>query len=253
MKAIVTVKRVVDYAVKVRVASGNSVDLNVKMSMNPFCEIAVEEAIRLKEKGLVSEIIAVSVGPTQCQETLRQALAMGADRAVLVKTDVRTDSELQPLTVAKVLAKLVEKENPLLVLMGKQSIDGDNNQTGQILAGLLSWPQATFSSAVAFNDLKSELTVDREVDSGISKVSMKLPAVVTTDLRLNTPRFATLPNLMKAKKKPLDVVDIVSLGVNLDSRVKVVKMVDPPARKGGRIVKSVDELINLLKTEAKVL
>ena len=253
MKAIVTVKRVVDYAVKVRVASGNSVDLNVKMSMNPFCEIAVEEAIRLKEKGLVSEIIAVSVGPTQCQETLRQALAMGADRAVLVKTDVRTDSELQPLTVAKVLAKLVEKENPLLVLMGKQSIDGDNNQTGQILAGLLSWPQATFSSAVAFNDLKSELTVDREVDSGISKVSMKLPAVVTTDLRLNTPRFATLPNLMKAKKKPLDVVDIVSLGVNLDSRVKVVKMEDPPARKGGRIVKSVDELINLLKTEAKVL
>jgi electron transfer flavoprotein beta subunit len=253
MKAIVTVKRVVDYAVKVRVASGNSVDLNVKMSMNPFCEIAVEEAIRLKEKGLVSEIIAVSVGPTQCQETLRQALAMGADRAVLVKTDVRTDWELQPLTVAKVLAKLVEKENPLLVLMGKQSIDGDNNQTGQILAGLLSWPQATFSSAVAFNDLKSELTVDREVDSGISKVSMKLPAVVTTDLRLNTPRFATLPNLMKAKKKPLDVVDIVSLGVNLDSRVKVVKMEDPPARKGGRIVKSVDELINLLKTEAKVL
>jgi electron transfer flavoprotein beta subunit len=250
MKALVAVKRVVDYAVKVRV-SGNAVDLNVKMSMNPFCEIAVEESIRLKEKGLLSEIVAVSIGPSQCQETLRQALAMGADRAIHVKTDIRTDSDLQPLAVAKILANIVNKESPSLVLMGKQSIDGDNNQTGQLLAGLLSWPQATFASAVAFNE--SKLTVNREVDTGIQTVSMQLPAVVTTDLRLNTPRFATLPNLMKAKKKPLDVVELTSMNVDVKPRVKVSRMEDPPARKGGRIVGSVDELVNALKNEAKVL
>ena len=253
MKAVVAVKRVIDYAVKVRVVGGAGVDTNVKMSMNPFCEIAVEEAIRLKEKGLLSEIVAVSIGPTQCQETLRQALAMGADRAVHVKTDARTDTDLQPLGVAKILEKIVQKENPLLVMMGKQSIDGDNNQTGQILAGLLSWPQATFASAVTFNELKSGITVDREVDAGIQKVSMQLPAVVTTDLRLNTPRFPTLPNLMKAKKKPLDVIEIASLGVDVKPRVKVTRMEEPAVRKGGRIVGSVDELVTALKNEAKVL
>ena len=252
MKALVTIKRVVDYAVKVRV-SGNTVDLNAKMSMNPFCEIAVEESIRLKEKGLVSEVVAVAIGPTHCQETLRQALAMGADRAILIKTDLRTDSELQPLGVAKVLAKVVEKESPLLVIMGKQSIDGDNNQTGQLLAGLLSWPQATFASAVAFNDLKSGLTVSREVDTGIQTVSMSLPAVVTTDLRLNTPRFATLPNLMKAKKKPLEILELEAMNVDVRPRVRVTKMADPPARKGGRILGSVDELVSALRNEAKVL
>lgn len=252
MKALVAVKRVVDYAVKVRV-SGNAVDLNAKMSMNPFCEIAVEESIRLKEKGVVSEVIAVSIGPAQCQETLRQALAMGADRAILIKTDIRTDSELQPLGIAKVLAKIVEKESPLLVMMGKQSIDGDNNQTGQLLAGLLSWPQATFASAISFKDLKEDVTVSREVDVGIQTVTMKLPAVITTDLRLNTPRFATLPNLMKAKKKPMEILELGSLQVDVLPRMKVSKVEDPPARKGGRILGSVEELVSALRNEAKVL
>jgi len=241
MKALVSIKRVVDYAVKVRIVAGKGVDTNVKMSINPFCEIAVEEAIRLREKGLVSEVIAVCVGPQQSQDTLRTALAMGADRAVLVKTDVRTDTDLQPLGVAKVLHKVIEKENPMLVIMGKQSIDGDNNQTGQILAGLLSWPQATFASAVAFNDMKTELSVSREVDAGIEKVKVPLPAVVTTDLRLNEPRFATLPNLMKAKKKPLDVIELSSLGVDVSPRMKVLSLSEPPARKGGRKVGTVDE------------
>lgn len=253
MKAVVAVKRVVDYAVKVRVMNGQAVDLNVKMSMNPFCEIAVEEAIRLKEKGIISEILAVSVGPNQCQEVLRHALAMGADKAILVKTEKRTDSELHPLAVAKLLARVVKDENPSIVLMGKQSIDGDNNQTGQILAGLLSWPQATFSSAVVFNDLKSEIVVDRETDNGISRINLPLPAIVTTDLRLNSPRFATLPNLMKAKKKQLDIIESASLAVETDSRISVTKMSDPPSRKGGRLVGTVDELISLLRKEAKVL
>jgi electron transfer flavoprotein beta subunit len=253
MKAIVAVKRVVDYAVKVRLTSAGSVDLNVKMSMNPFCEIAVEEAVRLKEKGFLSEIVAVSIGPTQCQETLRQALAMGADRAILVAIDARPDTGLQPLNVAKILQKIVEKEDPLLVLMGKQSIDGDHNQTGQILGGLLSWPQATFASAITFSEARSNLLVSREVDAGIERVSLKLPAVVTTDLRLNTPRFVTLPNLMKAKKKPIDVIDLPTLGVDFASRSKVLKLEEPPKRKGGKTVSSVDELINLLRTEAKVI
>jgi len=253
MKALVPIKRVVDYAVKVRILAGKGVDTNVKMSMNPFCEIAVEEAIRLREKGLVSEVVAVCVGPQQSQDTLRTALAMGADRAILVKTDVRTDTDLQPLGVAKVLNKVIEKENPMLVIMGKQSIDGDNNQTGQILAGMLSWPQATFASAVVFNDLKTELLVSREVDAGIEKVRVPLPAVITADLRLNEPRFATLPNLMKAKKKPLDVIELPSLGADVSPRVKVVSSSEPPARRGGRKVEDVDELINALKNDAKVL
>ena len=253
MKALVSVKRVVDYAVKVRLAGARAVDLNVKMSMNPFCEIAMEESIKLKEKGVLSEIVAVSVGPSQCQETLRQALAMGADRAILVKTDLRTDLELGPLQIAKVLAKIVEKEHPLLVMMGKQSIDGDNNQTGQLLAGMLQWPQATFASAMKMNADGSSISVDREIDTGIQKVSMNLPAVVTTDLRLNTPRFATLPNLMKAKKKPLEIIDLSSLNVDTTSRTSVVKLEEPAARKGGRIVQNVDELIHVLRSEAKVI
>lgn len=253
MKAVVAVKRVVDYAVKVRLTSAGAVDLNVKMSMNPFCEIALEEAVRLKEKGHISEVVAVSIGSNQCQETLRQALAIGADRAILVSTDLRPDTGLLPINVAKVLQKIVQKEDPLLVLMGKQSIDGDNNQTGQILAGLLSWPQATFSSAVSFDDARAGLLVSREVDSGIQRVALKLPAVVTTDLRLNTPRFVTLPNLMKAKKKSIDTIDLKSLGVDLSSGFSVLKMEEPPKRKGGRIVGSVDELITLLRNEAKVI
>lgn len=253
MKALVSVKRVVDYAVKVRVSGLKSVDLNVKMSMNPFCEIAMEESIKLKEKGVLSEIVAVSIGPNQCQETLRQALAMGADKAILVKTDLRTDIELGPLLIAKVLANIVGKEHPLLVMMGKQSIDGDNNQTGQILAGLLQWPQATFASAVRMTSAGPCITVDREIDTGIQKVSINLPAIVTADLRLNTPRFATLPNLMKAKKKPLEIIDLSSLNIDTTGRTKVVKLEEPAGRKGGRIVQNVDELIHVLRSEAKVI
>lgn len=252
MKGIVPIKRVVDYAVKVRVVGGSGVDQNVKMSINPFCEIALEEAIRLKEKGFITEIIAVSIGGLT-QDTLRHSLALGADRAILIKTSLRTDTDLQPLTVAKILQKVIEKENPLLVLTGKQSIDGDNNQTGQMLAGLLGWSQATFASAVTFNEAKTGLTVSREVDEGIQKVCVALPAVITADLRLNTPRFATLPNLMKAKKKPLDVIEIESLGVDLSPRTTVVKVEEPPVRKGGRKVANVDELLIALKSEAKIL
>lgn len=253
MRAIVPIKRVIDYAVKVRVQGSTGVDQNVKMSINPFCEIALEEAIRLKEKGVISEVISVSIGPQQSQETLRHSLALGADRAILVKTSARTDMDLQPLAIAKILGKIVAQENPLLVMMGKQSIDGDNNQTGQILAGLLGWPQATFASAVAFNDAKNEILVSREVDEGIQKLSMPLPAVVTADLRLNTPRFATLPNLMKAKKKQLDVIEIDSLGVDITPRTKVVKVEEPAVRKSGRKVPDVDALLHALRNEAKVL
>jgi electron transfer flavoprotein beta subunit len=252
MRALVAVKRVVDYAVKVRV-SDKSVDLNVKMSMNPFCEIAVEESVRLKERGLLSEVVAITIGPSQCQETLRQALAVGVDRAILVRTDERTDTVLQPLTIAKILAQFVERESPQLVLTGKQSIDGDHNQTGQLLAGLLAWPQATFASKISFNDSKSQISVDREVDTGTQVLSMSLPAVVSTDLRLNTPRFATLPNLMKAKKKPIDVVDLTTLGIKNSIRSAVSKMEDPPSRKGGRILSNVDELVDALRREARVL
>lgn len=253
MKAIVPIKRVVDYAVKVRL-SGSVVDTNVKMSMNPFCEIALEEAIRLKEKGLISEIVALSIGPLQCQETLRQALAMGADRAILIKTSARTDTELQPLAVAKVLQNIVTSEQSSLVLLGKQSIDGDNNQTGQMLAGLLGWSQATFASAVTFEKTTPDtLTVTREVDTGNETVSVKLPAVITADLRLNEPRFATLPNLMKAKKKPMQTIEIESLGVDIKPRVTVLGMEEPPVRKGGRKLENVDQLIAALKSEAKVL
>ncbi|KAF4690598.1 hypothetical protein FOZ60_017205 [Perkinsus olseni] len=254
-KALVCIKRVVDYAVKVRVmASKAGVDIaNVKHSVNPFCEIAVEEALRMKEAGRLSEVVAVCAGPDKATEQLRQALAMGCDRAIHLQTHLRTDQELQPLTVAKLIKKIVEKEDPLLVLMGKQSIDGDMGQTCQLLAAMLGWPQATCASNVVVSDDNTELTVDREVDTGIQKVHLPLPAVMSADLRLNTPRYATLPNLMKAKKKPIEVIPAESLGVDLQSHLQVTSVEEPPARKAGVILSDVDELVDKLKNEAKVL
>lgn len=249
MKILVSVKRVVDYNVKVRVKSDQSgVELaNVKMSMNPFCEIAVEEAVRLKEKGIATEIIVASIGPTQAQETLRTALAMGADRAILVQTDVAAE----PLAIAKILKGLVEKEKPDLVIMGKQSIDGDNNQTGQMLSALLNWGQATFASKLEKDG--EELKVTREVDGGLETLALKLPCVVTTDLRLNEPRYASLPNIMKAKQKPLATMTPADLGVDVTPRVIVLKVSEPSSRKAGIKVKDVAELVGKLKTEAKVI
>ena len=249
MKVLVPVKRVIDYNVKVRVkADGSGVDLaNVKMSMNPFDEIAVEEAVRLKEAGTVSEIIAVSIGGSACQETLRTALALGADRAILVETPVET----QPLAVARVLEQLVGKEQPQLVIMGKQAIDDDFNQTGQMLAALLGWSQATFASKVVIEGEAAQVT--REIDGGLETLSVKLPAVVTTDLRLNEPRYVTLPNIMKAKKKPLENVTPDSLGVDVTPRLTTLKVVEPPKRSAGQMVKSVEELVEKLKNEAKVI
>jgi electron transfer flavoprotein beta subunit len=249
MKILVPVKRVVDYNVKIRVkADATGVELaNVKMSMNPFDEIAVEEAIKLKEAGKATEVVAVSAGTVACQETLRTALAMGADRAILVETD----AELQPLAVAKLLKALVDKEGPQLVLLGKQAIDDDANQTGQMLAALLDWPQGTFASKLSIDG--TAMTVIREIDGGLETVSMALPAIVTVDLRMNTPRYATLPNIMKAKKKPLDVVKPADLGVDVAPRLKTLKVVEPPKRKGGVMVKDVAELVSKLKNEAKVI
>jgi len=249
MKVLVPVKRVVDYNVKIRVkADGSGVDLaNVKMSMNPFDEIAVEEAIRLKEKGKVTEIVAVSIGPQQAQETLRTALAMGADRAILVKTD----GLVEPLAVAKILKALVAKENPELVILGKQAIDDDSNQTGQMLAALLDWPQGTFAFKVEFGE--GAIDVTREVDGGLQTVSLKLPAIVTTDLRLNEPRYASLPNIMKAKKKPLEELAPDALGVDVTPRIKVLKTVEPAGRKAGVKVESAKVLVEKLKVEAGVI
>ncbi|MBV1910799.1 MAG: electron transfer flavoprotein subunit beta/FixA family protein [Kangiellaceae bacterium] len=249
MKLMVTVKRVVDYNVKVRVKDDQSgiETANVKMSMNPFCEIAVEEAIRFKEKGVATEVVVVSIGPAQCQETLRTALALGADRAILVKTD----EEIQPLAVAKLLQKIAEKESPNAIIMGKQSIDGDNNQSGQMLAALLDWPQGTFASEVSIADGKA--TVTREVDGGLETIALDLPAIVTTDLRLNEPRFASLPNIMKAKRKPLDVLSTEDLGVDVTPRVKTLKVAPPATRQAGVKVESVQELVDKLKNEAKVI
>ncbi len=249
MKILVAVKRVIDYNVKIRVkADGSGVETaNVKMSMNPFDEIAVEEAVRLKEKGIATEILVVSCGPTSAQETLRTALALGADRAILVETT----EELQPLAVAKLLKAIVDKEQPRLCILGKQAIDDDANQTGQMLAALLDWPQATFASKV---DLTADrATVKREVDGGLETVELTLPAVVTTDLRLNEPRYATLPNIMKAKKKPLETVTPAALGVDVTPRLKTLKVVEPPKRKGGGRVADVKELVGKLRNEAKVL
>lgn len=249
MKVLVAVKRAVDYNVSVRVkADGTDVDIaNVKMSMNPFDEIAMEEAVRLKEAGIATEIIAVSAGVTQCQETLRSALALGADRAILIETN----TELQPLAVAKLLAAVVKQESPSLVILGKQAIDDDANQTGQMLAGLLDIPQATFASKVVVADGKA--TVTREVDGGLETISMSLPAVVTADLRLNEPRYATLPNIMKAKKKPLDTTTPDALGVDVAPRLKTLKVSEPPVRSAGVIVPDVATLVEKLRNEAKVL
>jgi electron transfer flavoprotein beta subunit len=249
MKVLVPVKRVVDYNVKVRVkADGSGVDIaNVKMSMNPFDEIAVEEAVRLKEKGAATEVIAVSCGVTQCQETLRTAMAIGADRAI----HVECADELQPLAVAKLLKALVDKEQPGLVILGKQAIDDDCNQTGQMLAALARLPQGTFASKVEVAD--NAVAVTREVDGGLETVKLKLPAVITTDLRLNEPRYVTLPNIMKAKKKPLEVVKPGDLGVDVNPRIKTLKVAEPPKRGAGVKVPDVATLVNKLKNEAKVI
>ena len=251
MKILVPVKRVVDYNVKVRVKSdGTGVDIaNVKMSMNPFDEIAVEEAVRLKEKGIATEIVAVSCGVAACQETLRTAMAIGADRGILV--DVGADLDLQPLAVAKLLKALCDKEQPGLVIVGKQAIDDDANQTGQMLAALGNMPQATFASKVEIAGDK--MTVIREVDGGLETLSMGLPAVVTTDLRLNEPRYVTLPNIMKAKKKQLDTVKPADLGVDVAPRLKTLKVAEPPGRQAGIKVADVDTLVDKLKNEAKVI
>src|SRR5947208_14872444 len=249
MKILVAVKRVVDFNVKVRVkADGSGVETaNVKMSMNPFDEIAVEEAIRLKEAGTASEIVAVSCGLQASQETLRTALALGADRAILVETGV----ELQPLAVAKPLRAIVEKENPAIVILGKQAIDDDCNQTGQMLAALLGWPQATFASKVKISDGRAEVT--REGDGGLETISIKMPAVVTNDLRLNGPRYVTLPNIMKAKKKPLEVLKPDALGVDVAPRLKTLKVEEPPKRKAGAKVPDARALVAKLRNEAKVI
>jgi electron transfer flavoprotein beta subunit len=249
MKVLVPVKRVVDYNVKVRVKSdGSGVETaNVKMSMNPFDEIAVEEAIRLKEAGLVTEIVVVSIGTRACQETLRTALALGADRAILVETSV----DPQPLAVARLLEKIAGTESPQLVIMGKQAIDDDSNQTGQMLAALLGWSQATFASKLSVEGETAQVT--REVDGGLETLLVKLPAVITTDLRLNEPRYVTLPNIMKAKKKPMETLTPEALGVDVTSRLTTLKVSEPEKRSAGQIVKSVDELVDKLKNEAKVI
>ena len=249
MKLLVPVKRVIDYNVKVRVKSDNTgvETSNVKMSMNPFDEIAVEEAVRMREAGSADEIIAVSLGVQQCQETIRTALAMGADRGVHVKTD----QELQPLAVAKLLKALVEKESPDLVILGKQAIDDDSNQTGQMLAALLDWPQGTFASGIELSDGKAK--VIREVDGGLETIEINTPAVISTDLRLNEPRYASLPNIMKAKKKPIDEMSPEDLGVDIGPRLTTLKVEEPPKREAGVMVESVAELVDKLKNEAKVL
>lgn len=249
MKILVPIKRVVDYNVKVRVKSDNTdVDLsNLKMSINPFCEIAVEEAVRLKEAGVASEVIAVSIGEKACQEQIRTALALGADRGI----QIDTDAQPQPLAIAKMLAKVVDAEQPQIVLMGKQTIDGDNNQTGQMLAALTNMPQGTFASEVKVDGDKVEVT--REVDGGLVTVALNLPAVITTDLRLNEPRYASLPNIMKAKRKPITVQTPEELGVEISNSLDVLKVEEPAARSAGVMVESVDELIEKLRTTAKVI
>ena len=249
MKILVPVKRVVDYNVKVRVKPDQSgVDLaNVKMSMNPFCEISVEEAVRMKEKGDVEEIIVVSVGPQQAQETIRTALAMGADRGILIQTD----DAVEPLAIAKLLAKVVEAEGTELVILGKQAIDDDSNQTGQMLAALLDWPQATFASEVAIADGKAMVT--REIDGGLQTISVELPAIITTDLRLNEPRYASLPNIMKAKRKTIDAKTPADFGVDITPRLKVIKVSEPPKREAGIKVETVADLVDKLRNKEGVI
>ena len=249
MKVLVPVKRVIDYNVKVRVKSDQTgVDLaNVKMSMNPFDEIAVEEAVRLKEAGTVTEIVAISIGPEKAQDQIRQALAMGADRGILI----RTDETVEPLAVAKLLKAVAEEEKPEVIILGKQAIDDDSNQTGQMLAALLGWAQGTFASKVEKDG--DNLKVTREIDGGLQTISIKLPAIVTTDLRLNEPRYASLPNIMKAKKKPLDIKDIADFGVDVTPRLQTVKVTEPPKREAGIKVESVAQLVDKLKNEAGVI
>ena len=249
MKLLIPVKRVIDYNVKVRVKSDNTgvETANVKMSMNPFDEIAVEEAVRMKEAGKAEEIVAVSLGVQQCQETIRTALAMGADRGIHVKTD----DELQPLAVAKLLKAIADKESPDLIILGKQAIDDDANQTGQMLAALLDWPQATFVSAIEMGDGSARVT--REVDDGLEIIEVKTPAIVTVDLRLNEPRYASLPNIMKAKKKPIDEMAPADLGVNIAPRLETLRVEEPPTRQAGVMVESVAELVDKLKNEARVI
>ena len=249
MKVIVPVKRVVDYNVKVRpTADESGVDLNnVKMAITPFCEIAVEDAVRLKEAGSASEIIAVTVGAENAQEQLRTALALGADRAILVETDL----EVEPLGISKVLKAIVEKESPNLIVMGKQAIDGDNNQTGQMLAALLDYPQATNASEVVFDE--SSVKVTREIDGGLQTLELTIPAIVTTDLRLNEPRYASLPNIMKAKKKELNVISASEMDIDINSRTELLSVELPPSREAGIVVESVDELVDKLRNEAKVI
>ena len=249
MKILVPIKRVVDYNVKVRPLSDNSnVDLNnVKMAVNPFCEIALEEAVKLKESGQATEVIAISVGKTESQEQLRTALALGADRAVLVETD----KLLEPLAIAKVLKKIVDDEKPDLIILGKQAIDGDNNQTGQMLGAILDYPQATNASEVKLDSSSVEVT--REIDGGLQTLKLSIPAIITTDLRLNEPRYASLPNIMKAKKKELKTMPVSELGIDVDSRTEILSVELPPSREAGIIVESVDELIDKLKNEAKVI
>jgi len=249
MKILVPIKRVVDYNVKVRPLSDNSnVDLNnVKMAVNPFCEIALEEAVRLKESGKASEVVAISVGKTDSQEQLRTALALGADRATLIETD----SILEPLAISKVLQKVVEDEKPDLIILGKQAIDGDNNQTGQMLAAMLDYPQATNASELILND--SSVKVTREIDGGLQTLELTIPAIVTTDLRLNEPRYASLPNIMKAKKKELNIIPASDLGIDINSRTELLSVELPPSREAGIIVETVDELVSKLKDEAKVI
>jgi electron transfer flavoprotein beta subunit len=257
MRVLVPIKRVIDYAVKVRVLPDKSgVDLNnVKMSLNPFCEIAIEEAVRLKEKKIATELVAVSIGPKASQDSIRTALAMGIDKGIHIETNLRTDQELQPLAVAKILKEVAKKEDAKLVVLGKQSIDSDNGQVGQMLAALLNWPQVTFASKLTFSDDKQSLTVDRETDKGSEVVQVSVPAVVTADLRLNEPRYASLPNIMKAKKKPIESIPADKLidAKDLQPRIIVVKVEEPAARKAGEIVDSVDALINSLKNKAKVI
>ena len=251
MKALVCVKRVIDYNVKIRVKSDKSgVETeNVKMSMNPFDEIAVEEAVRMKEKGLISEIVLCSIGTVSSQETLRTGLAMGGDRGILVKTEM---GEIEPLNVAKVIQKVCEKEDPQIIILGKQAIDDDSNQTGQILATLLDYPQATFASNIEKNE-DDTLDVIREIDGGLETIKVNIPCVITTDLRLNEPRYASLPNIMKAKQKKIDIMDIKDFGIDLKKRLEVLEVNDPPERKPGVMVSDVDELVNKLKNEAKVI
>lgn len=253
MRVLVGVKRVINYAAKVRVLPDKTaVDLNnVKMAINPFCEIGVEECVRLKEKKVVSEVVAVSVGPKASQDVLRTALAMGADRAILVETDLRPDADLQPLAVAKTLAHIAQQEKVDLIVLGKQSIDSDNGQVAQMVAGLLDWPQATFISKVTVQD--KQALVERETDSGVETVTLSLPAVLSVDLRLNEPRYPTLPNIQKAKKKPLDVVAANTLAIDFTPQNKVLQVEEPPARKAGSFVENVDGLLDKLRNEAKVI